>query len=654
MTRRLPIASALLVVLVVLAPLFGVRGAQATDYWVSPSGNDAAGGLSQGTAWATLMHAAGQVGPGDTVHVQPGSYQGFYLDTGGTPGQPITFVATGAGVAITSDNPITPDGINIEGADHVVIDGFTVNGRTRAGIRAALSNFVTIRNCTAGNNGRWGIFTGFTNDLIVENNETYGSVLEHGIYVSNSCDRPTVRGNLVHDNFANGIHLNGDASQGGDGWIEDALIEDNVIYGNGVGGGSGINGDGLVNSVIRNNLLYDNHASGISLYRIDGATGATGNVVVNNTVINASNARWCVNINNGSTGNTLRNNILYNQHSFRGVITIDASSRPGFSSDYNAVTSRFSSDGGNTVIALAPWQALGYDTSSFVATPAQLFVTAGVDFHLAPTSPAIDAGTAAYAPSSDLDGAPRPVGGGYDAGAYEAQLLECGDGNVDPGEQCGEAGLTCSDPCTLCSGCICVLAAPVCGDALVCGAEQCESDGDCAGGQSCESCACVNAPTCTSGVPVSKPSLKLTSDPLRLKARGDVVVSLPWLGVDPAVNGVRIVADHPSEAPRFDLLVPGGPGWSVTADGKKWRYRDASGAADGVTAVLVRDLSAKVPGLIRWSIKAEGAPASLPSPDAVRLTAVLGDANECGGTTFAGPTGVKPRCAGGADRLSCR
>ena len=426
MTRRLPVASAVLVVLVVLAPLVGVRGAQATDYWVSPSGNDAASGLSQGNAWATLMHAAGQVGPGDTVHVQPGSYQGFYLDTSGTQAQPITFVANGAGVAITADNPITPDGINVEGADHVVIDGFAVNGRTRAGIRAALSNFVTIRNCTTGDNGRWGIFTGFTDDLVVENNETYGSVLEHGIYVSNSCDRPTVRGNLVHDNFANGIHLNGDASQGGDGWIEDALIEDNVIYGNGVGGGSGINGDGLINSVIRNNLLYDNHASGISLYRIDGATGATGNVVVNNTVINASNARWCININNGSTGNTLRNNILYNEHSFRGVITIDASSRPGFSSDYNAVMSRFSSDGGNTVIGLSAWQALGYDTSSFVATPAQLFVSPGVDFHLAPASPAIDAGTSAYAPSDDLDGAPRPVGGGYDAGAYEAQLLECG------------------------------------------------------------------------------------------------------------------------------------------------------------------------------------------------------------------------------------
>ena len=149
MIRRLAIAP-LAIALLVAAPK-----AQATDYWVSPSGNDASTGLSLATAWATLVHAAGQVGAGDTVHVQPGSYQGFYLDTSGAPGNPIVFVATGPGVAIPADNPITPDGINIEGADHVVIDGFTVSGRTRAGIRAALSDFVTVRNCTAGDNGRW-------------------------------------------------------------------------------------------------------------------------------------------------------------------------------------------------------------------------------------------------------------------------------------------------------------------------------------------------------------------------------------------------------------------------------------------------------------------------------------------------------------------
>ena len=57
---------------------------------------------------------------------------------------------------------------------------------------------------------------------------------------------------------------------------------------------------GVVDSVVQNNLMHDNHASGISLFRINGATGSTGNLVVNNTILNATDGRWCVNINNGS------------------------------------------------------------------------------------------------------------------------------------------------------------------------------------------------------------------------------------------------------------------------------------------------------------------------------------------------------------------
>src|SRR6185503_8233789 len=166
------------------------------------------------------------------------------------------------------------------------------------------------------------------------------------------------------------------------------------------------------------------------------------------------------------TGNTLRNNILYNAHSFRGVITIDVSSRSGFSSDRNSVMSRFSADGDSTVISLAAWQALGYDTHSFVATPAQNFVAPGSDFHLLATSPAIDAGEAAFAPPTDIAGDPRPVGAGVDLGAYERQLLECGDGGADPGEQCGEPGLSCANACTSCVQCVCALQPTTCGDGM--------------------------------------------------------------------------------------------------------------------------------------------------------------------------------------------
>jgi len=391
--------------------------AEAATYYVAPGGNDANPGTSS-QPWAALQHAADVVEAGDTVRVRAGNYRGFYVDRSGVAGAPISFIAD-PGVAITADNPFTPDGINVEGAAHVVIDGFTVDGRTRAGIRAALSEFVTIRNCRAGHNGRWGILTGFVDDVLIEDNELHHSIAEHGIYVSNSGDRPVIRRNVSHDNRANGIHMNGDVSLGGDGVISGALVERNVIYGNGAGGGSGINMDGVSDGVVRNNLIFDHHSSGISLYRIDGGTGSRNNLVVNNTIVVASDGRWAVNISNGSTGNRLFNNILFTYHSWRGVISIDASSRTGFVSDYNSLMDRFSIDGGSSRIGLASWRALGYDGHSILATPEDHFVSSGSDFRLRLDSPALDAGTTVGAPPVDLDGVIRPQGAAVDMGAYE-------------------------------------------------------------------------------------------------------------------------------------------------------------------------------------------------------------------------------------------
>ncbi|RIK76781.1 MAG: hypothetical protein DCC68_18650 [Planctomycetota bacterium] len=388
-------------------------------FYVSPTGDDSAAG-TEAAPWLTLQKAANTVTAGDTVTVKPGTYVGFDLRTDGTAAEPITFSAE-PGAVINQRNARTPDGINLEGADYIVIEGFTLLGLPRAGIRAVLNEHVTIRNNRADQNGRWGIFTGFSDDLLIENNETSRSVEEHGIYASNSGDRPVIRGNTIWGNYGNGIHLNGDESQGGDGIISGALVENNVIFENGPGGGSGINGDGLQSSTIRNNLLYDNHASGISLYQIDGAEGAKNNVVVNNTIVQASNGRWALNIQGPSTGNRVYNNILYNYHSFRGSIDIDPDALPGFASDYNVVMNRFTTDDSATRLTLAQWQAqTGQDLHSVVATPAQLFVdAAGDDYELTTTSPAVNAGTSTMAPTVDLVGTTRPSGGAWDIGAYE-------------------------------------------------------------------------------------------------------------------------------------------------------------------------------------------------------------------------------------------
>lgn len=395
----------------------------ATNYYVAPWGDDAYDGMSWDSAFATLQYAADIVTAGDSVFAANGEYAGFDLRIGGSASLPIAFQGYGDSVHITSENAVTPDGINVENADWVVIDGFTISGITRAGIRIAVSQHVTIKNNRCENNGRWGIFTAFADYAIIENNECMYSQVEHGIYFSNSADHPIIRHNICHHNHANGIHMNGDVSMGGDGLITDAIVESNRIYENGFGGGSGINCDGVADSWIYNNLLYMNHASGISLYRIDGAAGSYSNRIYNNTIINAPDSRWCLNINNDSYGDTLYNNILINLHSWRGSVCIDASSLPGFQSDYNIVVNSMSDDGGNTRMTLAEWQALGYDLHSMLADSLDsVFVDWSTgDYHLRTGSQAIDNGTSSVSPivQDDLEGIPRPQGAGYDMGSYE-------------------------------------------------------------------------------------------------------------------------------------------------------------------------------------------------------------------------------------------
>jgi hypothetical protein len=393
------------------------------SYWVAPppAGDNGNPGTSA-EPWATLQHAADQVDPGDTVIVKAGSYAGAHITTSGTETAPIVFrTADGEVVQITADNPTTPDGINIEGASWIVVEGFSVSGRTRAGIRAVLCTNVTIRNNSCADNGVWGIFTGFCDDLLIERNQTSGSIDEHGIYVSNSGDRPVIRGNRIWGNSSCGIHMNGDISMGDDGIISNAVVEENIIWDNGVLGGSGINMDGVQSSLVRNNLIYDSHASGISLYQIDGGGPSSNNQVLNNTVLVAGDGRWALNIADGATGNEVRNNVLWSEQSYRGAMSVCSSCLSGFTSDHNAVEDRFTTDDGDTVLDLAQWRtATGQDGSSVVATPAQLFVDPGQDdYHLKEGSPAVDAGELRADVPWDLDCTTRPLGSTHDIGAYE-------------------------------------------------------------------------------------------------------------------------------------------------------------------------------------------------------------------------------------------
>src|SRR5215470_12013244 len=358
---------------------------------------------------------------GDSVLVADGSYLGFDLSITATAPAPFTIRAQGsaANVLPTTDRSDNRDTIHILFSSYVVIDGLRGFNANRAAVRIDQSDHVTVRNGVFGNNATWGIFTDFSDDLLLENNECYASGTQHGIYVSNSGDRPTVRGNRVHDNAGCGIQLNADLSQGGDGLITGAVIENNVAWNNGTAGGSAINLDGVQNSIVRNNLLYKNHASGIACFQIDGAAGPTGMQILNNTVDMASNGRWALLIKSSTGPNVVRNNILYNQNPNHGGIDYgDATDVANTDSDYNIMDAVTPDD--STRVTLANWQLAGHEPHSFSATPAALWVNeAGADYHLKSGSPAIDKGQTQANVPTDIEGRSRPVGPAYDIGCYE-------------------------------------------------------------------------------------------------------------------------------------------------------------------------------------------------------------------------------------------
>ncbi len=443
--------------------LTACEGLAQSTYYVAPAGqggSDAnAGTLAQ--PWLTLQRAANGRVPGDTVIALPGTYAGFNVGVSGTAAAPITFRGTrganGEWLTVVDTAAATFNGqahkarINMDTVSWIVIEDFEVTGSndqrvSKAGVRAVApagssAGNIAVRRCHVHHNGEWGVFTGHVNAMLVEQNLIHEMWDEHGVYLSNSGDNHIVRDNVIWGNSSNGLHVNSDASQGGDGVISNVLVERNTFYSNGggsmyingsgvlttsTGGGSAVNFDGVQGSVIRNNLMYDNRASGVSLYRIDGLLGASNNVVVNNTIINASNGRWCVNISDGSTNNTVFNNILLNYHSFRGAIISTADSLPGLVSDYNVVIDRF--DRGTGVINLAAWRsATGQDVHSTALAagswPALFVNLAGSDHRLASSSIARNAGAAALngrsAPSVDRLNFPRPQEGVFDIGAYE-------------------------------------------------------------------------------------------------------------------------------------------------------------------------------------------------------------------------------------------
>ncbi len=343
--------------------------------------------------------------------------------------------------------------MNCSGGQYITIDGFTftppagspfwkygISFKSSPSTPASTWYYGNIvRNCTL--NLRWsnsasdqagstlsdalGIFSSFQDGIQIYGNTVTGCY-DTCIYTSNSARNYIVRNNICHDFGAQGIHNNGDASQGTGypGIQYHALIADNILWNCTMSAlGQVLSFDGVQNSVIENNLVYNAYSKGISLYAVDAAAGSQNNLVVNNTISTNATGGAALRIADDSAGNTVFNNILLSGNPGSGSVDMESGDMAGFTCDYNVVGNRFYSDG--STLSFSGWQGYGFDLHSPQATAAQLFINIASGTYLLKTgSPAIDAGIAAQAgmsaPTADLIGTPRPQGNGFDIGAYES------------------------------------------------------------------------------------------------------------------------------------------------------------------------------------------------------------------------------------------
>jgi hypothetical protein len=402
-------ASALSAVLLVFLCAGFASVAQAAEYYLSETGDDANAG-SREAPWRTFVKANSSVKPGDTVRVLPGHYEGAKLNAKGTAEAPITYVSSERHKAVVDlggfpSSATEGSRISIWG-DYTVFDGFEVStGRAESGraANAAVAVYrckgTVVRNCHCHTNDRWGIFTAWAAELTLENNECHNNRREHGIYVSNGGDNPCIIGNRCYDNGGCGIQINTDR-----GTIHGAILEKNILWDNNKSGGQSINFDGVAQAVVRNNVIIIDRRNGIALYQIDGGEISHDNLIVNNTFINLGGSSGIL-FNDGAHSNVVFNNVMWSRDPARAMMEGNIE---GNVISNNAFSGKAFGDGAVKI---------GDDAAALFVDPDSR------DFNLKAGSPLVDAGLNTLenkkAPREDFTGAWRPSGAAIDIGAYE-------------------------------------------------------------------------------------------------------------------------------------------------------------------------------------------------------------------------------------------
>ena len=418
--------------------------AMGTNYYVNPSGLNTNSGLSPSAPFGTLQFAANIAVAGDTVCAMGGTYTDTtYGDivmnvyNSGTPGNYIVFKNyPGQLPVIQLYNQW--GGIQLQGADYIVIDSFMIIGNNDAITLAYAQAYEDSTNNPATSGNGIGIAMQYGNPA----NKPHHDIIRNcsvtrcgggGIYTYNA-DYITIDHCIVSDCGWYSPYANSGISMD-QNWNSDSsvtiknYINGNICYGNQnfipfyvagvITDGNGIilddsrntqNGSVLGPYVgrtyIANNVVFANGGRGIHAYSSDKA------IIVNNTCYQNCQSPY---VHDGEL-TAIQTDSVY----FINNISSPATGIPPVDTSQSANTYVDHNFWAANAVAAVP---AGTNT---ISGPAD-FINPSLDpasanFDISAGSAAIHAGTSFYAPAADILGHVRPITDSVDIGAYQYQL----------------------------------------------------------------------------------------------------------------------------------------------------------------------------------------------------------------------------------------
>ncbi len=417
--------------------IISTRSVSATDYYVSPQGNDIAPG-SEAKPWRTIQKAADTLIAGDTVFIRKGTYNERVLPkNSGKSGSYITYTSYPGERATIDGAGISYDWaglFHINGTSYIKIAELNFANSAYFGIeiRGDTNHILVEKNhfkkCHSSavhawfNKARWTI-----TDIVIDGNEITetnmsGSqeaislcgvngfeimnnhvhhIHKEGIDAKEGSTNGKIHHNHVHDfytKFAVGIYVDSSRTEG-----ENIEIYQNTIH----DAKSGISlatelGGSLTNIKIYNNLIYDNrHGFSIHHYEKPGTHLKKNISLINNTFHHNELAVRMTEVKENFENLVIRNNIFSSE---KGALTnLGSLKDEDLTMDHN-------------LFGASPQARIRGENA---VTGAPQFINASkADFRLQRDSPAIDNGSPTEAPNDDFDGNDRPQGKGYDIGAY--------------------------------------------------------------------------------------------------------------------------------------------------------------------------------------------------------------------------------------------